>query len=71
MAATAITAPKSGGQLVVAGKHLSIETVIVDDRDALARLGAWMAGAEGMLGFDNVGVRLRAAVCCHRAGKRS
>ena len=31
--AAAITAPKSGGQLFVAGKHLFIETVIVDDRD--------------------------------------
>ena len=32
MAASAITAPKSGGQLFLAGKHLFIETVIVDDR---------------------------------------
>lgn len=42
MAAAAITAPKSGGQLFLAGKHLFIETVIVDDRDTLARLAAWM-----------------------------
>ena len=28
MAAAAITAPKSGGQLLLAGKHLFIETVI-------------------------------------------
>jgi uncharacterized ferredoxin-like protein len=42
MAASAITAPKSGGQLFLAGKHLFIETVIVDDRETLARLSAWM-----------------------------
>src|SRR5207244_9873238 len=42
MAAAAITAPKSGGQLLLAGKHLFIETVIVDDRETLSRLAAWM-----------------------------
>src|SRR5206468_7918112 len=42
MAAAAITAPKSGGQLFLAGKHLFIETVIVDDRDTLSELAAWM-----------------------------
>ena len=42
MAASAITAPKSGGQLFLAGKHLFIETVIVDDRDTLTELAAWM-----------------------------
>src|SRR5262245_47363105 len=42
MAAAAITAPKSGGQLFLAGKHLFIETVIVDDRDTLGRLATWM-----------------------------
>ena len=42
MAAAAITAPKSGGQLFLAGKHLFIETVIADDRDTLASLAAWM-----------------------------
>jgi uncharacterized ferredoxin-like protein len=42
MAASAITAPKSGGQLFLAGKHLFIETVIVDDRATLARLAEWM-----------------------------
>jgi uncharacterized ferredoxin-like protein len=42
MAAAAITAPKSGGQLFLQGKHLFIETVIVDDKDTLARLAAWM-----------------------------
>lgn len=42
MAAAAITAPKSGGQLFLAGKHLFIETVIVDDGDTLARLAGWM-----------------------------
>src|SRR5205809_4714905 len=42
MAAAAITAPKSGGQLLLAGKHLFIETVIVDDRETLSKLAAWM-----------------------------
>jgi len=42
MAAAAITAPKSGGQLLLAGKHLFIETVIVDHRETLSRLAAWM-----------------------------
>src|SRR5438876_6197552 len=42
MAAAAITAPKSGGQLFLAGKHLFIETVIVDDRETLNQLAAWM-----------------------------
>src|SRR5213596_885260 len=42
MAAAAITAPKSGGQLFLAGKHLFIEAVIVDDRDTLGRLAEWM-----------------------------
>src|SRR5437660_11436689 len=42
MAAAAITAPKSGGQLFLAGRHLFIETVIVDDRETLDRLAEWM-----------------------------
>jgi uncharacterized ferredoxin-like protein len=42
MAAAAITAPKSGGQLFLAGKHLFIETVIVDERDTLEQLAVWM-----------------------------
>jgi uncharacterized ferredoxin-like protein len=42
MAAAAITAPKSGGMLFLAGKHLFIETVIVDDHDTLVDLAAWM-----------------------------
>lgn len=42
MAASAITAPKSGGQLFLAGKHNFIETVIVDDRDTLTLLSEWM-----------------------------
>ena len=42
MAAAAITAPKSGGQLFMQGKHLFIETVIVDDRETLADLAGWM-----------------------------
>ena len=42
MAAAAVTAPKSGGQLFLQGKHLFIETVIVDDHDTLTRLADWM-----------------------------
>ena len=42
MAASAITAPKSGGQRFNAGKHLFIETVIVDDRETLGLLAGWM-----------------------------
>jgi uncharacterized ferredoxin-like protein len=42
MAAAAITAPKSGGQLFLAGKHNFTETVIVDDGPTLAELAAWM-----------------------------
>jgi uncharacterized ferredoxin-like protein len=42
MAASAITAPKSGGQLFMQGKHLFIETVVVDDRPTLDTLAAWM-----------------------------
>lgn len=33
MAAAAITAPKSGGQPFLAGKHNFVETVIIDDGD--------------------------------------
>src|SRR3954468_12330896 len=42
MAASAITAPKSGGQLFLQGKHLFIETVIVEDADTRHRLAEWM-----------------------------
>jgi len=42
MAAAAITAPKSGGQRLLQGKHLFIETVIVDDRDTLTQLAGWL-----------------------------
>src|SRR3954451_25154006 len=42
MAAAAITAPKSGGQLFLAGKHLFVETVIVADQAPLTRLADWM-----------------------------
>ncbi len=44
MAASAITAPKSGGQLFLRGAHLFIETVIVDDTATLVSLAAWMRG---------------------------
>src|SRR3954468_6509251 len=42
MAASAITAPKSGGQLFLQGKHLFIETVIVEDADTRHELAEWM-----------------------------
>jgi len=42
MAAAAITAPKSGGQLFLAGKHNFIETVIVDDADTKTALAEWI-----------------------------
>jgi uncharacterized ferredoxin-like protein len=42
MAGAAITAPKSGGQLFLAGKHNFIETVIVDDTDTRHTLAEWM-----------------------------
>ncbi len=48
MAAAAITAPKSGGQLFLAGKPTFMETVIVDDAETRGRLAEWMRarGAE-------------------------
>lgn len=48
MAAAAITAPKSGGQLFLQGKHTFMETIIVADSDTKTALAAWMRrrGAE-------------------------
>jgi uncharacterized ferredoxin-like protein len=42
MASSAITAPKSGGQLFLRGSPLFMETVIVHDRATLKRVAAWM-----------------------------
>jgi uncharacterized ferredoxin-like protein len=42
MAAAAITAPKSGGQLFLAGKPAFLETVIIDDPATRAELAAWL-----------------------------
>jgi len=42
MAGAAITAPKSGGQLFLAGKPNFMETVIADDPADRSQLGAWM-----------------------------
>jgi uncharacterized ferredoxin-like protein len=42
MAAAAITAPKSGGQLFLAGKHNFMETVIVRDAATRQQLATWM-----------------------------
>lgn len=41
-AAAAVTAPKSGGQLLARGKPLFIETVFIDDKATLLRLSEWM-----------------------------
>jgi uncharacterized ferredoxin-like protein len=48
MAAAAITAPKSGGQLFLQGKPTFLETVIVEDSDTKTALAGWMRarGAE-------------------------
>jgi uncharacterized ferredoxin-like protein len=42
MAAAAITAPKSGGQLFLAGKPGFMETAIADDPDTRRKLADWM-----------------------------
>jgi uncharacterized ferredoxin-like protein len=42
MAAAAITAPKSGGQLFIAGKPNFIETVIVEDSATKTALAEWI-----------------------------
>jgi uncharacterized ferredoxin-like protein len=42
MAAAAITAPKSGGQLFLAGKPAFLETVIIDDPQIRAELAGWL-----------------------------
>ena len=41
-AVAAMTAPKSGGQLFLKGAKPFIETVIVEERDALQRLAQWL-----------------------------
>ena len=56
MAASAITAPKSGGQLFNAGKPLFIETVIVDDSATLHQLAEWMR-ARGKERRENIWFR--------------
>lgn len=42
MAGAAITAPKSGGQLFLAGKANFMETTIIEDSSARAELAAWL-----------------------------
>ena len=42
MAAAAMTAPKSGGQLLAAGAPTFLETAFVDDPATLTRLAEWM-----------------------------
>ena len=56
MAAAAITAPKSGGQLFNAGKPLFMETVIVEDRATLNELAEWMR-ARGKERRENIWFR--------------
>jgi uncharacterized ferredoxin-like protein len=56
MAAAAITAPKSGGQLLAQGKPLFLETVIIDDRATLSQLSAWMR-ARGKERRENIWFR--------------
>ena len=56
MAAAAITAPKSGGQLFLAGKHNFTETVIVDDAATRSALAAWMR-ARGKERRENIWFR--------------
>jgi uncharacterized ferredoxin-like protein len=48
MAAAAITAPKSGGQMFLAGHHNFMETVVVPDAETRGQFGAWLRarGAE-------------------------
>src|SRR5512140_249299 len=41
-AISAITAPKSGGQLFLKGAKPFIETIIVEDRPTLSRLAEWL-----------------------------
>lgn len=41
-AVAAVTAPKSGGQLFTKGAKPFIETVIVEDKETLTRLAAWL-----------------------------
>ena len=41
-AVAAMTAPKSGGQLFLKGAKPFVETVIVEERDALGRLAEWL-----------------------------
>jgi hypothetical protein len=59
MAAAAITAPKSGGQLFLAGKPGFMETVIADDPATRKELAAWMRARGGEPGADLVPRRRR------------
>lgn len=42
MAAAAVTAPKSGGQLFLKGAHTFMETVIVQDPKVIGQLATWL-----------------------------
>lgn len=56
MAASAMTAPRSGGQLMLQGKPNFIETTIVDDRDTLDNLSNWIR-ARGKERRENIWFR--------------
>ena len=70
MAAAAITAPKSGGQLFIAGKPNFMETVIVDDRATLHELAEWMR-ARGKERRENIWFRDAEVADAHRRGASS
>jgi len=56
MAASSMTAPRSGGQLMRQGKPNFIETTIVDDRETLDNLSSWMR-ARGKERRENIWFR--------------
>jgi len=56
MATAAITAPKSGGQLFLAGKPNFMETVVADDPGTRGELAAWMR-ARGKARQERIGFR--------------
>ena len=60
MAAAAITAPKSGGQLFIAGKHNFVETVIVDDATTKHELAEWIRARGKERRVDRTLVRTKA-----------
>jgi hypothetical protein len=73
MAAAAITAPKSGGQLFLAGRPAFLATVIIDDPAARAELANWLRGRgkerrETIWFARRRGRRSRRSLSVHRPG---